>query len=88
VLDEVRFRLDDPWPNLSRGTDGLQTRRWRESDSNCRSPVTMNSAGRLAARGAEGGSARFLLLGEPFHGTLRIYGFGGLRCCGGVTSGF
>jgi hypothetical protein len=39
----------------------------------------MNSAGRLAARGAEGGSARFLLPGEPFHGTLRIYGFGGLR---------
>jgi hypothetical protein len=28
---------------------------------------------------AEDGSARFLLLGEPFHGTLRIYGFGGLR---------
>jgi hypothetical protein len=39
----------------------------------------MNSAGRLAARGAEGGSARFLLLVEPFHATLRKYGFGGLR---------
>jgi hypothetical protein len=33
----------------------------------------------LGERLAEGGSARFLLLGVPFHGTLRIYGFGGLR---------
>ena len=35
--------------------------------------------GALPREGAEVGSARFLLLGEPFHGTLRIYGFGGLR---------
>jgi hypothetical protein len=34
-------------PNLSRGTDGLQTRRWREMDSNSRfndrSPVSKSS---------------------------------------------
>ena len=34
----------------------------------------MNSAGRLAARGAEGGSARFLLLGEPFHADHILWG--------------
>jgi hypothetical protein len=48
-------------------------------DSNFRFPVTMKRAGRLAARGGEGRSARFLLLGEPFHRADRPYGFGRWR---------
>ena len=57
------------------------THRWREMDSNHRSPVTcaLCRRGLPLLRGSGSGSARFLLLGGPFHRAGLPYGLGGLR---------
>src|SRR6202040_2419588 len=43
------------------------------------SPLSQGGLRGIGRRSGRRGSARFLLLGEPFHGTDRPYGFGRLR---------
>ena len=67
----------------------IPSHRWREMDLNPRSPGHGGAllSGPLPLVAAKGGrrrsrhcgSARFLLLGKPFHRARGVHGFGGLR---------
>jgi hypothetical protein len=76
---------------FSRGTEGLQTRRWSEPDSNSRSRCDGQRYGvrslkrRLDRRGMTSGAARnglrfqLVLLRKPFHASDGPFWSGGLR---------